>query len=146
MRNATFILLGLSGCIAAWFITTAGWDLYQYSRLDSVAKAEVRSWKIDRLGTSKFGIIAVYAYEVNGQLYEGRSAFKEPYFLNQPSVESEIKKLDLRPWQVWYRANDPAHSSLKKNFPGMKLFNAVLTLGIFIYFYALFCRRLQSAV
>ncbi|NGX38342.1 MAG: hypothetical protein K1000chlam2_01515 [Chlamydiae bacterium] len=127
------ILLFITGCLALWRCSVAGWDLWQYERLGPEVPASVTSWEMLPKG-SQYALRATYSYEYGGKSWTGKTQLRKPYYLNRASAEGEIQKMSGMPWVVWVDADHPKCSSLEKHFPLRELFYAVCLLGIFLYF------------
>ncbi len=127
-------LLILSGGIAAWFSVLALIGAYTYLKLDARAPARVSSLQVEEQGPSRYLVQAEYSYGVKGKIYEGRTLFCEPVYLNRISADADLDKWRQFSWEAWYNSNDPQDSSLQKFFPFKKFLYALLTIGVFVYF------------
>ena len=126
-------MLFITGCLALWRSSVAGWDLWQYARLGPEVPASVLSWEMVPKG-SKYALRASYSYEYAGKSWTGKMLFGKPYHLNRASVEGEIKNMSGMPWVAWVDADHPKYSSLEKKFPLREVFYAGCLLGVFLYF------------
>jgi hypothetical protein len=138
------VLLIVSVGIALWFSGTALLDLWKFARLNAQAPATVTKWEIRDLSSSRFAVEAEFLYEVNGTLYSGKTVFESHRFLNRFAAENHVKLLQVRSWQTWYRESNPSLSSLEREFPQKQCLQALLTIGVFTYFY--FARNLFSRI
>ncbi len=127
------LLLILTGCLALWRGALAGWDLWQYGRLQMEVPAKVVSFSIIPKG-SKYALEGAYTYVYQGHEFKRKTLLSGPYHLNKASAEIEIKKMEGMPWSAWVDARKPAFSSLENNFPYRKIFYGVCLIGIFLYF------------
>lgn len=128
-------LLIISGGIALWFSGTAAIALWKFSRLNVRTSATVLKWEVKDLSSSRFAPQAEYQYEVNGVFYMGKTIFKSFQFLNRYAAENHVKLLELKHWDAWHQASSPALSSLEREFPQQEFLQALLTVGVFAYFY-----------
>lgn len=135
-------LLIVSGGIAMWFSGEAVAKLWKYSRLDSRAPASVLNWEVRDLPSARFAVAAAYSFEIKGFSYEGETVFEYPQFLNRYAAENCLKLLEAQRWQAWYRGDSPSLSSLEKEFPQKQCLQALLTVGVFAYFF--FSRSMLS--
>jgi hypothetical protein len=136
------VLLAVSGAIALWFSGIALSGAWKFSHLNSQTAAEVLSWQVRELGSSRFSIEADYQFHVDGQPFMGKTEFESLQFLNRYAAENYIKNLGAKTWKTWYKDSNPTRSSLEKEFPQKKIVQALLTLGVFVYFY--FARGMLS--
>ncbi len=128
-------MLMISGGIALWFSGIAAVDLWKYARLNELTSAEVLSWNVIALSSSRFAVEVDYQYQVNETLYDGKTLFKSPQFLNRFAAENYVKMLESKRWNTWYRESCPTISSLERGFPQKQCLQALLTVGVFAYFY-----------
>jgi hypothetical protein len=136
------ILLVISGGIALWYSGSTCKELWNYVQLTERAPARILKWETRDLGSSHFGIAAEYLYEVGGISYTGRTLFKKQRFLNRFAAENYLKSLKEKRLWVWHRKSKPSISSLEREFPQKYCLQALLTVGVFAYFY--FARSLFS--
>jgi hypothetical protein len=129
------VLLIVSGGIASWFSIITFKELWDYMQLNAQAPATILKWEARDLGASRFGIAAEYIYEVDGISYRGSTVFKKQCFLNRFTAENHLKLLKNRRLRVWHRKGNPSFSSLEREFPQKDCLQALLTVGVFAYFY-----------
>jgi hypothetical protein len=129
------VLLMISGLIALWFSGKALTEMWVYSRLDSATAAKTIRWDVREMGSSRFQIEATFYYEVKGLELENTTLFASHQYLNRYAAEQEIKGSADKAWNVWYQKNNPSFSSLEKEFPVKKSLHALLTIGVFVYFF-----------
>ena len=72
---------------------------------------------------------------MSGKELSGKTLFEHRQFLNQYAAENFGKFVETQRWQVWYKESRPQLSSLEKEFPQKDLLQALLTVGVFAYFY-----------
>lgn len=135
-------LLLISGGIAAWFSVTAGSKIWKYARLNATVPATVTKWEILDLPSSRFAVAGGYRYDIGSVAYEGETIFEYPQFLNRFAAENYLKQLRVSNWNAWYRKSSPSVSSLEREFPQKDCLQAILTIGVFGYFY--FARSMLS--
>jgi len=128
------VLLLLSGGITLWFTGAALVDIYQYYILNERAPVEVLRWQVRERSPSQFAIEAEYEFRVKEVTYHGKTQLQNPQFLNRYAAESHIAKLGSPQETIWYQKSNPLHSSMEKEFPRKELTQALLTLGVFLYF------------
>lgn len=129
------ILLVISGAIALWFSGVAASGMWKFFRLDKQMPAKILNWQVCELTSSRFALEADYQFELDGVLYSGKTIFSKPQFLNRFTAENYMKINGSKSWKAWYRTSSPAYNSLEKEFPQKQCLNALLTLGVFIYFF-----------
>lgn len=136
------VLLSITGLITCWFAVLAIDEGWTYLRLDARVPARVQKWDIKMISSSHYALLARYRYSVNGQEFTGETLLSSPRYPNQYAAEIDLKTRQSEEISVWYQKRHPAFSSLQKRFPKKELINAILTFGVFIYFY--FARGLLS--
>ncbi len=136
------VLLSITGLITCWFAFLAIGEGWTYFRLDAQVPARVKNWDIKMISSSHYALQAAYRYSVNGQEFTGESLLSSPSYPNQYAAEIDLKTRQSEKINVWYQKRHPAFSSLQKRFPKKELTNAILTFGVFVYFY--FARGLLS--
>lgn len=129
------ILLTATGLIACWFVGLAVKESWKYVRLNSRVQAYILKWEIKMLSASNYTLLATYRYSVNDQEYNGQTQFSSPLYLNYYAAENDLKTRKGGTFYAWYQKKHPSFSSLQKDFPKKEFTNALLTLGVFIYFY-----------
>jgi hypothetical protein len=128
-------LLIVSGGIALWFSGIALSGFWKFTRLNTKTTATVFKWQVRHLSSSRFAIEAEYRYEINGNIYESKTIFESPLFLNRYTAENHVKFFESRRWQTWYSEGSPHLSSLEREFPEKQCLHALVTVGVFAYFY-----------
>jgi hypothetical protein len=136
------VLLSVTGLITCWFAVQAIGEGWTYLRLDRHVPARVQKWDIKMISSSNYALHAAYRYSVNGQEFTGETLLSSPRYPNHYAAEIDLKTRRSEQISVWYQKNHPAFSSLQKRFPRKEFTNAILTFGVFIYFY--FARGLLS--
>lgn len=135
MQRLWVVLVVISSAVALWFSAQAASALWNYSRLDSTAIAQIEQWGVAPISSSEFAIEAKYFFlSKKGERFFGKTIFKKPYFLNEPSARATIKGLKNRSWTVWYNSKNPTISSLQKIFPFQACIQAFLTVVVTLYF------------
>ena len=135
MYKLWLVLLIVSGGIALWFSGIALVGLWDFTQLDARTPATVLKWEIQDLSSSRFAIAADYRYEVKGASYNGKTVFENLQFLNRFAAENQVKQIEDKRWEAWYSQCNPFHSSLEREFPQKQCLQALLTVGVFAYFY-----------
>jgi hypothetical protein len=120
------MLLGFGGKAAV--------GLWNYFELREHTQAEIHSWQIEEKNSSKFLIAAGYTFSREGKVYQARTLFKEPAFLNRLSAEDELKSWKNYRWAAWFNPSKPENSSLQKLFPYKDAAYGLISLGVFLYF------------
>jgi len=120
-----------------WFGGKSSLELWRYSHLTQLSKAEVTAWSVEKNGSSKFALKASYIFEVEGKKLSGETTFKNPFFLNPESAKAEGKKWACQSWSTWYSPTRPSFSSLERIFPYKSLLQAIISFVVFIYFFIL---------
>jgi hypothetical protein len=138
------VLLATSGAIALWFSGLALVGVFRFSLLNDHTSAEITHWQVRELSSSRFAIEADYQFKVKEVTYHGKTKFDKPQFLNRFAAENYIATLGSRSWKTWYRESNPARSSLEREFPKKNCLHALLTIGVFAYFF--FARGMVSRI
>jgi hypothetical protein len=129
------VLLVISGGIVVWFSSIAAGGMWKYFRLNAQVPVKILKWEVQELSSSRFALEAHYRYDVRDVPYEGKTVFESPQFLNRFAAENYMKIHGSKWWQTWYSASRPGYSSLEKKFPKKECSQALLTLGVFVYFF-----------
>ncbi len=129
------VLLVASGLIALWFSGSAAANLWKYFRLNVQTSAEVLQWRVQELSSSRFAIQAEYQFKLNGKTYTGETIFENPQFLNSFAAENYMRINGSKNWETWYCSSKPSYNCLEKKFPKKKCLQALLTIGVFFYFF-----------
>jgi hypothetical protein len=132
-----YLLVAVSGGIAFWFSVLALWGAWKYVELDAKVAAKINEMQVEERSSSCFNLRAQYVYEVDKKIYFGETGFSDPCYLNRASAEANLKKMQSFSWEAWYKSSDPSVSSLQRVFPFKTCVYAILTLGVFIYFFIL---------
>jgi hypothetical protein len=129
------LLLVLTGLVSLWFFGRACVGSWTCLRLDARTSAEVVKWEIKSLNSSHYVLVAHYHYQVDGSEFTGQTQFSTPFYLNYYAAQSALKVQQKKSFYAWYRKSDPAFSALSKRFPKKDFTHALLTAGVFLYFY-----------
>ncbi len=105
--------------------------------LDTTGKAVLMDWKVVEKDSSSFALLVSYKFLDEGKEVEGAIELAKPYFFNVPSAINAIETLSKKDWDVFYRKADPKKNSLQKFFPFKSCIQAILTLGVLVYFVVL---------
>ncbi len=143
MKKLSVCFLVLTSLIAVTFMGKSGYRLFQYFSLNTTSKAFDMEWKIAQKDTSSFALEVSYQFNsLENDLVKGRIELAKPYFLNPLSAERAIESLSPKSWDVFYNKKNPSINSLQKIFPFKDCIQALITLGIFIYF--LFFKKIME--
>lgn len=135
MRRLWIGLLIVTSLISVFFLGVAGGSLKSYFSLNSKARVLSINWDIVEKAPDSFALSASYMFlTATHQEIKGGSEFNKPYFLNRLSAEQAVRELQDKTWEVFYDKTNPRISSLQKIFPFKECAQALITLGIFIYF------------
>jgi hypothetical protein len=129
------ILLVISGAIALWFSGIAVGGMWKFFGLSAQTPVKVLKWQVRELTSSRFALEADYQFEIDGVTYSGKTIFERPQFLNRFAAENYMRINGSKSWNTWYRTGNPKSNSLEKEFPQKQCLHALLTLGVFIYFF-----------
>jgi hypothetical protein len=138
------VLLVTSGAIALWYSGVALVGVCKFSLLNTQTSAEVMRWQVREISSSRFAVEADYQFTVKDVTYHGKTKFENPQFLNRFAAENYIANIGAKPWKMWYRESNPTRSSLEREFPQKNCLQALLTVGVFAYFF--FARSMLSRV
>ncbi|MBI5272754.1 MAG: hypothetical protein HY861_02080 [Chlamydiia bacterium] len=132
-KGLFFILLVLSGVVAAYFSYRLVVDLWSYgSRKESVG-ARIFRWEVKAEG-DRYAISAHYFFEVMGMRWEGVYVFPKPWHLNEGAAAAYLEEHAKDPRFVWYNPKNPSFSSLDREFPVGLLLKTLICYGVFCYF------------
>lgn len=135
MKNFTWnILLGVATIVTLWFAVKSAKELQRYLSFSKQVPIEVHEWGHSSVGKGAFGVRASYTYVVDGQKYGGTHVFTTPLFMNAEVVDKQLHKWKGLRWQAWYSPKHPEKSTLQHNYPIKSTVQAILALGILIYF------------
>jgi hypothetical protein len=129
------ILLVVSGAISLWFSGIAVGGMWKFLRLNAQASVKILNWQVQELSSSRFALEAEYQFEVDGVTHLGKTIFKKPQFLNRFAAENYMRIHGSKSWETWYQMRHPTYNSLEKEFPQKQSLQALLTLGVFVYFF-----------
>lgn len=129
------VLLILSGACAAGFLGHALLGLWGFAVLKAETRATISRFEVVSLPSSRFGIEAYYSYSVDNTAYQGKTLFESPEFLNRLAAENYHLFLWQKTWKASYDPSSPSKSTIDRRFPYKKCWQALLTLGVFLYFY-----------
>ncbi len=136
------ILMIVSGGVALGFFGVALAKVWKFISLSEQVPAEIVQFQVKELSSSRFAIQAEYVYSVQSHPYRGKTVFENPLFLNRFAAENYPLFLANKPTTAWYMKRNPALSSLENLFPYKSCLQALMTIGVFLYFY--FARGLLS--
>ncbi|HEY2810113.1 MAG TPA: hypothetical protein VGJ00_01820 [Rhabdochlamydiaceae bacterium] len=131
------ILIALTGAIASWFAIQAIVESCKFVRLNEKVPAQIVKWDIKMLSSSRYALATTYRYTVDSKEFTGYTVFTSLCYPNYYAAESDLKTYSGRSFWAWHQRNYPPYSSLQKIFPKKECTNALLTLGVFLYFFLL---------
>ena len=137
MSKLWIILVTLSAAFALWFSGKAAKDLWNYLKLDASAPATVAHWSVKELSANAFAPSGNYFFEAGGQRWEGSTTLSGHIYPNPYAAQRAIEPLQAHAWSSWYSQKDPSVSSLQKFFPFKSVIQALVTLGITLYFFCM---------
>lgn len=140
------VLLMISAVIALWFSGIALVGVFKFSLLNTQSTAEVLRWQVRELSSSRFAIEADYQFKIDEITYHGKTKFENPQFLNRFAAENYISSLSSKSWKMWYKDSNPTRSSLEREFPQKSCLQALLTVGVFAYFFFIRSMVLRTAL
>lgn len=135
MLKLWIALLVLSSGVALWFVSVAGIGIWKYISLSKQAPATLTQVEVCELSSSRFAVVAQFYYTVGQETCHGKTIFERPQFMNHFAAEHYAKLLSGKVWKAWYQPSHPCIASLERHFPQKACLHALLTLGVFIYFY-----------
>lgn len=141
MRRLSICFLVLTSLVAIGFLSKAGYKVSQYFSLDKTSNALTLDFDISEKAPSSFSLGAFYSFKTEEKgVITGYTELSKPYFLNLPSAKFAVEEFKKKSWDVFYNQSNPSKNSLQKNFPFKDCIQAILTLGVFVYF--LFFRKI----
>ncbi len=129
------VLIVISSVIALWFSGIVAKELWKFFQLNAKTSVKMINWQAHEITSSRFAIEAEYQFELKGVAYSGKTIFKKPQFLNRFAAENYMRIHGSKSWETWYRIGNPSCNSLEKQFPQKQCLQALLTLGVFTYFF-----------
>ncbi len=129
------ILMIASGLVALSFLGIALAGVWKFINLNETAPAQIVQFQVKELSSSRFAIEAAYSYQVESATYKGKTVFENPLFLTRFAAENYQLFLENKPRIAWYMKRNPTLSSLENNFPYKACLQALVTIGVFLYFY-----------
>lgn len=136
-RNPIWItFLSLIFVATIVYTAIAGYDLWQFLRLNRQTQAKSIQWSVLSLDDDRFVPFARYQYEIGGTGYQGETRWQEGY-LNEWAAREAIGRLKNDPPSVWYAGSNPTISSLQKLFPVKESIYTALLWSLVLYFIAL---------
>ncbi len=129
----TLLLPVVAGVAFLWFGGKAVFELWGYSRLDKHTPVAVLDWQIVERGSRAY-ILGSYTFEAQGKIYQGKTRFREPTFLNKLAAGYQLDEWKTHAWSAWYDPKNPECSSLQKLFPYKNCVYALLVMGVLGYF------------
>ena len=128
-------LLIFSGLMALFFFCVALAQMWRFVSLNEQTTAHIVHAKVKKRSSSRFAIEEEYSYQVGSTTYSGKTIFEKPQFLNRFTAENALLLCSNKQHVVYYMKRNPALSSLENPFPHKRCLQALITLGVFIYFY-----------
>ena len=135
MNKLWLCLMLISSSIAIWFGSMAASSLWKYSFLTHKTSAEVQEFKVIQKKSSQFALEASYRFTHEGKVFEAKTEFHKPYYLNQYAAQSACNVCKAKLWQVYFCPSKPEISSLQKIFPFQECIQALITSIICLYFF-----------
>ena len=129
------VLMIVSGGVALGFLGVALASVWKFVSLNENAPAKILHIQVKELSASRFAIEAEYSYQVESIVYTGKTVFENPLFLNRFAAENYRPFLANKLEKVWYMKRNPALSCMEKPFPRKLCLQALMTIGVFLYFY-----------
>ena len=143
--KARYWPLFLTSVLVAMLLLTgrAAYRVWGYLRLDGSAPVKVERWEVERLGTDRYGLVAHYTFDYQGQPVTTSSHWRGKRLLNRMAAEAKIVRLKEAPLVAYFPVKHPEEAVLERTFPLKACIYALVALGIMIYFYilALYVRR-----
>lgn len=127
-------LISLSAILALWFSGKASIELWKYLKLNASAPATVSEWSVEQRSANVFVISGKYFFDTAGRRWDSSSVLSGHTYPNPYAAQRAIEPLQTQAWQVWYCQKDPSYSTLQKFFPFKRVFQALIALGVTIYF------------
>ena len=134
------IILAVAALIALWFVGKSTYGFYHYYRLSAEAPATLEKWDLVQLSSSKFSYEVSYYFKGRGKRYEKKELLRSNIYPNKYAAEGDLAKLKEQKWTAYYAPNNPQVSSLQNSFPLKSSLYALLSLGVFFYFFWLYLR------
>jgi hypothetical protein len=125
----------ISGGVALAFLGIALADLWKFINLNVQVPALVSELNVKELSSSRFAIEAHYSYEVAETPYKGKTLLMGKTFPNRYIAEIHKEALEKKIGEAWVMGRNPSLSTLEKDPPYKSCLQALVTIGVFLYFY-----------
>jgi len=136
-----FLLFG-SFSISLYFAIQFTQLALRYTALSEKTAARAKEWQIEE-ESSRFGIWALYEYQIQEKILTARARVAAPLFLNEKAAEAELKALSKVPLTAYYNPTIPTQSALDRAFPTGYAIRFILSFLVSIYFFV-FKKKLKS--
>ena len=152
MKNLTLprliwtLLVVVAAIAALWFTGRFGADLYRFFRCSHRVEGRITEWSVREIRSGEFHLVAQYNYRFQDINYIGTQIFKTPVFNNPHSAEYVLKRYAAKRWPVWVSQDEPNVSTLQRHFSVKLLVQALISIGVLIYFLWLkeYLKQLES--
>ena len=134
------IILALAALIAFWFVGKSSYGFYHYYRLNAEAPATIEKWDLVQLSSSKFGYEVSYYFKASGKRFDKKELLRSFHYPNKYAAQGDLKHLIEQSWRAYYAQGRPQISALENPFPLKSSLYALLSLGVFFYFFWLYLR------
>jgi hypothetical protein len=129
------VLMIISGGVALAFLGVALASIWKFINFSEETSPQTLAFHVQEVSCSRFALVGEYTYEVAGRPYKGKTVFENPVFLNRFAAESYPLVAFYHGRKVAYMKRNPSLSSLENPFPYKHCLQALVTIGVFLYFY-----------
>ncbi len=129
---SSFLIL-LGAVVSGYFSYHSAASLLTYFHLASQTEARIVRWEVNEI-EGKFALKAMYLFEAQNKVCSGASTLAKPWHLNEASAIAALKEKARLKWIVWFNPDNPAQSSLEKEFPAGLMVRTLLCYFVLVYF------------
>lgn len=129
------VLVIIAALISLWCIGRLALNLQDYFRCSKLTSGKVIDWRVIERSAGIYHLSAAYEYQVEGQSYSGTQIFNKPQFSNRHSAEYVLSRYESKEWPVWVSSSNPEVSAIQREFSIKLIVQAILSVGVLIYFF-----------
>lgn len=128
------IFLGLIFIVTLFYTATTTQSAYDYLQLNMQTPSLKTEWKVKKLKSDLFILVASYHYQVQDKSYQGKTIFNQNRHRNSWAAEQKLAEFSNKQFSVWYNSKKPTRSTLQKVFPTKKVISTVILWALLLYF------------
>lgn len=135
--KALYVGLIIFACLVSCYFWVQAIRTLSYNYfLNEQISAHIYQWDVEEIGSDQFALKANFSFEIDGQVYRGKTLFSKPLYLNQISAIAALKEkaAGSKDWMAWVDRDRPAWCTLEKERPYNFLLRAALSSAVILYF------------